>query len=173
MADNIRFTDDKKSIIALWKDVFGDTEEEILFFLDYCKNYSCLGYFEDNKLVSMLFLVDCEYCTKKGKYVYAVSTYEQYRKRGFSSALIEYSKGLSDFLWLIPANDRLFEFYGKLGFKTKLFSDKVYTNKIGFNETDEITAFLYEGSDYKYPKGMIYSEYEFPEGHTGIITSEV
>lgn len=174
MADScIRFTTDRKSIISLWQKVFGDTENEILFFLENCKNYKCLGCFVHDNLVSMLILVDCSYCGENGKYVYAVSTLEKHRNKGYSSALIEYSKHLAEFLWLIPANDKLFDFYSKYGFKTKLYSDKNYNNTIQFEESEEITAFLYEGSEYEYPKGMIYSEHDFPIGNTGYIKSEV
>ena len=68
MADKIAFTNDYKQIIALWSRVFGDTEEDIRFFLDNCVHKSCLGYFSGNALVSMLFLVECTYCGRNGAY---------------------------------------------------------------------------------------------------------
>ncbi len=77
-----------------------------------------------------------------------------------------------DFLWLIPAHDSLFDYYKNLGFETKLYSDKKYENCIVFNESEEICEYLYEGSDYEYPRGMVYSEQHFQEGGTGFKVKE-
>ena len=164
----INFTDNREQIISLWSAVFGDSRADIEFFLDECKNKSCLGLFADGKLVSMLFLVNCKYSEYNGKYVYAVCTAENHRKRGYSSRLLcEAKKYMSDFLWLIPANDGLFEFYAKHGFETKLFSNSIFEHNIEFDESKEIIEYLYEGSDYAFPKGMIYSALDLPIGGTG------
>ena len=167
----IKFTEDKEQIISLWQSVFyEDSREDVLFFLDACKHAECLGFFEEDKLVSMLFLVDCSYADLNGKYVYAVCTNEKFRNKGYSSALIdEAKKHMNDFLWLIPAHDSLFDFYAKFGFETKLCSDKECENQIIFDENKEIIEYLYSGSDYTYPDGMVYSMKKFPVGHTGLI----
>lgn len=168
MADKIAVTDDSSRITALWKEVFGDTEEDITFFLENCRHKLCLGYFKDDALVSMLFLVDCFYCNRKGAYLYAVCTKSEFRGRGFVSRLIFEAKKLDyEFLWLIPAKDSLFEFYRRFGFETKLFSDGKYTNKVKFDESEEICEYLYEGGDYQYPSGMICSRCKLPVGGTG------
>lgn len=173
MADKIEFTIDKNQITALWSSVFGDSEQDIAFFLDNCRHKKCLGYFADNKLVSMIFIVDCTYCGMSGGYIYAVSTYNDFRGRGYASKLIETAKKYDyDFLWLIPAEDSLFDFYKRFDFKTKLYSDKKYDNCIAFDENDEICEYLYEGSAYKYPKGMVYSKQKFTEGGTGFKVKE-
>ena len=109
---DIRFTQSRKQIISLWNKVFKDSEEEIIFFLDNCKNYKCLGLFEGEVLASMLFLVDCTYCNKQGYYIYAVATDEKFRNKGYSTSLLHYAKELNEnFLWLIPANDNFISFY--------------------------------------------------------------
>ena len=165
----IKFTEDREQIISLWSAVFGDSREDIEFFLDECKNNTCLGLFVDGTLASMLFLVKCKYSQYNGQYIYAVCTAEEYRKKGYSSSLIsEAKKQMGDFLWLIPANDGLFEFYSKHGFETKLFSEGEFKNKIEFDENDDIIEYLYEGSDCEFPKGMICSALDLPEGSTGI-----
>ncbi|MEZ3421580.1 MAG: GNAT family N-acetyltransferase [Eubacterium sp.] len=166
----IEFTENREQIISLWCTVFAeDSREDAAFFLDNKKNISCLGYFENNRLVSMLFLADCVYGALKGKYVYAVCTYKAHRGRGYSSALLkEAKKFMQDFLWLIPANDSLFDFYKKAGFETKLFSNGDFENKICFDETDNIIEYLYSGSAYAFPKGMVYCEKDFPVGSTGL-----
>ncbi|MDE6659363.1 MAG: GNAT family N-acetyltransferase [Eubacterium sp.] len=166
----IRFTDDTEQIIELWRNVFKeDSREDVLFFLNESHHAKCLGYFEKDKLVSMLFLVDCSYSALNGKYVYAVCTNEKCRNKGYSSSLINESKKyMNDFLWLIPAHDSLFDFYAKFGFVTKLHSDKEYENKIHFDENNEIIEYLYSGSDYTYPDGMVYTNQDFPVGSTGL-----
>lgn len=167
----IKFTDDKEQIVSLWRKVFcEDSREDVLFFLEKSKNAKCLGCFEEENLVSMLFLVDCRYSDLHGKYVYAVCTDEKFRNKGYSSSLIyEAKKHMNDFLWLIPAHDSLFSFYAKFGFETKLYSDKEYENRIVFDENKEIIEYLYSGSDYTYPDGMVYSIKTFPVGNTGLI----
>ncbi len=166
----IDFCSDEKQIINIWHSVFGDSEDEILFFLQNCKNKKCLGVFEDDKLVSMLFLVDCKYSDLNGKYIYAVATLSEYRCRGFAGSLVKKAKHYAgDFLWLIPANGSLIDYYKKFGFEIKLYSDTEYENKIIFDENKDITEYLYEGCELKNPVGMIFSEQDFPIGGTGII----
>ena len=94
MAD-IAFIDDLKQIKSLWLNVFaGDDDKTVEYFYKNCVHKKCLGAFCDDKPVSMLFLVDCGYCGKKGAYVYAVCTLPEFRGRGISGSLIEYSKSL-------------------------------------------------------------------------------
>lgn len=165
----IKFTQDNSQIAALWSEVFGDSMEEIEYFQKNCRHKVCLALFDDGVIQSMLYLVDCTYCSLSGKYVYAVCTRETSRNRGYASALVEEAKKhMGDFLWLIPANDNLFDYYSRLGFVTKLYSDGEYDEEISFDENNEMIEYLYEGSDYDYPKGMIYSKAKLPDGGTGI-----
>ena len=166
----IKFTDDREQIICLWNEVFHDSREDIEYFLDNCKNKRCLGFFENDTLVSMLFLIDCKYGKLSGKYLYAVCTSKESRNKGFAGKLIEEAKGhMKDFLWLIPANDGLFEYYAKYGFITKLYSQGVFENSIEFNENEDVVSeYLYDGSDFEFPKGMTYSRLDLPEGGTGL-----
>lgn len=168
MDKTVAFTDDRAQIISLWHSVFGDSPDEIVFFLENCVHKRCLGCFDGDRLVSMMFLVDCEYCGKKGKYIYAVCTLPEFRRRGLCGELINTAKSFGfDFLWLIPANDRLFKYYGRFGFKKKLYSSNAFDHCVSFDEISAITDYLYEGSNYEYPAGMIYSEYDLPCGGTG------
>ena len=159
----IKFTDDKEQIISLWRSVFKeDSREDVLFFLEESKNIKCFGCFEKEKLVSMLFLADCCYADLTGKYVYAVCTDEGFRNKGYSSSLIdEAKKYMKDFLWLIPAHDSLLIHVVDV-------SNKNFENQIVFDEKKEIIEYLYAGSDYTYPVGMVYSVKNFPVGNTGI-----
>lgn len=165
----IKLTDDRNQIVSLWHNVFGDDEAYINYFLDNCNNKYCLGYFVNDKLVSMLFMIECEYCGCKGKYLYAICTDENYRRREYAASLVEEAKKyMNDFLWLIPANKSLFNYYSRFGFETKLFTASNYKDIVSFYENSEITADLYDGSEFKLPKGMIYSLKNFPHGDTGM-----
>lgn len=166
---SIDFCNDDKQIIHVWKSVFGDSDEDILFFLNQCKQKKCLGVFVDNQLVSMLFMIDCIYGGLNGKYIYAVSTLEDYRGNGFAGMLVEKAKEYAqDFLWLIPAEESLIGFYEKLGFDIKLYSDCDYLNRIVFHQIHEIVEYLYEGCELKQPVGMVWANTDFPVGNIGL-----
>jgi len=163
---NIDFCNDFKQIISVWKTVFGDTEEDILFFLNNCKNKQCLGVYDKERLVSMLFLVDCTFGSLNGKYVYAVATLCEYRNKGLAASLMETAEKLkNDFLWLIPANESLISYYSKLGFEIRLYADEKSGSKICFDEIKDIVEYLYEGCDMVQPVGMVLSDKEFQTGN--------
>ena len=75
MLTKIEFTEDAAQIVDLWHRVFGDDETYIRFFLDNCRHKCCVGAFVGERLVSMLFLLDCTYSGQRGAYVYAVATH--------------------------------------------------------------------------------------------------
>ncbi len=115
-----------------------------------------LAVFDGEKIVSMLFLVDCEIEGEWGKYVYAVSTAEGYRKQGLASELLDRAKEETEtFLCLIPANESLKEYYSKRGFVTE-FSGESVKSKIDFNENKKITADLFEGSSLEPLEAMVW-----------------
>ena len=90
-----RIVDIKKyrnDIISLWYECFGDEAEYIEFFLNRCPNKLCLGCFENNRLVSMLFLLNGEVDGFPAKYIYAACTAHEFRSRGFMAELIDCSK---------------------------------------------------------------------------------
>lgn len=125
MKSDIRFTDDDAQILSLWQRVFGDEADYIRFFLERCRYKRCLGRFSGDRLIAMLFLIDCVYDGMNGAYIYAVATDPCYRKQGNMRKLLDYSKDLDyDFLCLAPAEPYLFDVYKKCGFETKLYSFK-------------------------------------------------
>lgn len=146
MADIIKTTVYSDSIINLWREAFGDSREEVEFFLNRCKNKACLCLKENDTLLSMLFLVDCQIDGESYKYIYAVSTPEKYRKNGYSTKLLTYCLNKYKNLVLIPGDNSLAEFYINRGFK-----NKIDTHKITFNECEEITEYLFEGCNLKKP----------------------
>lgn len=116
----------------LWHTVFGDDYDYINLF--FKKEYSLCDTFAeviDGKIVSVLYLLNCRIDfnseTYKGKYLYAAATHPDYRSRGLMGKLInealDYCKNASDtdFISLVPANDGLYDYYGKFGFETALY----------------------------------------------------
>lgn len=123
-----RIVDIKKyrnDIISLWYECFGDEAEYIEFFLDRCPNKLCLGCFENNRLVSMLFLLNGEVDGFPAKYIYAACTAHEFRSRGLMAELIDCSKHYCvengiDFIFLVPAEESLYGYYSRFGFISKM-----------------------------------------------------
>lgn len=142
--------DDYDELVSLWQTVFGDNADVVRFFL---KNAVSTGDIYANKIagkiVSAFYFVDSELIngnkTEKVKYLYAAATLPGYRKQGIMSEMIKYSaevlgdKGYPAII-LCPANEKLFDYYEKLGF-TRSFSDRIYTIKSSSLEK-------YKGSRY-------------------------
>ena len=106
---------------ALYRQAFGDDEpefEKALF--DNCFKY-CKFISENEKIVSMLFLMPTVLKTEVYNlncgYIYAAATLKECRGKGYMSRLIK-EIGNNIPLFLKPANDSLIKFYKNLGFKT-------------------------------------------------------
>lgn len=134
----IRFSviTDFNGIISLWQEAFGDSEAEIMFFLD--KRYkpeNTLIIEEDGKIASMLFLLEGE-MSVKGKcypsyYLYAACTLNEYRGRGYMASLLDFAKETAlnrgyYFICLMPGEKSLYDFYEKHGYKA-IFKKKLLT----------------------------------------------
>lgn len=143
----------KQQLKELWNNVFGDSEEYISLLFDYSYTpKECFAYFVEDKIVSVLYLLECEifhdnksYC---GRYLYAAATDKNYRGQGIMSRLIkeaqDYCKSKSlDFISLVPANDYLYTYYSKFGFTENMHR---YVSLKGKNgrlsiHTDEVVSF--------------------------------
>lgn len=134
----IRISDksDINGIINLWKEAFGDSEREIMFFLDNrYKPENTLVVEESGKIASMLFLLEGEMKINNvcypSYYLYAACTLKEFRGRGFMASLLSFAKETAlkrnvDFICLLPAEDSLYKFYENHGYKA-VFRKKVYT----------------------------------------------
>lgn len=133
----IGFADDKNKndIYELWESVFGDSKNDIdLFMEESFQNENTLVCYDTEKLVSMLFLLPEEICFK-GKaypayYIYAAATKPAYRKQGIMGKMLDFADGVCKnrnipFLFLVPANDRLFDYYNKFGFRTAIYKKTI------------------------------------------------
>ncbi len=119
----------------------------------------------------MLFLVDCKYSDLSGKYVYAVCTDENSGSKGYSSALINEAKKIHErfFYGLFLLMILCLIFMRSSVLKQSFTPIKILKIKLFFEESNEIIEYLYSGSDYTYPDGMVYSIKDFPVGSTGKI----
>lgn len=132
----IRFAIEKDiiSIISLWNEAFGDKERDIRFFLDnkfVPKNTIVCE--EQNKIISMLFLLEgnmvLNAVSYPSYYLYAACTAKSHRGKGIMAKLLEKAKETACernkyFICLMPAEDSLFDFYKKFGYKS-VFSRKI------------------------------------------------
>lgn len=131
-------SDDISGIISLWKEAFGDSDEDIRFFLD--ANYkpeNTLVNECDGKITSVLFLLDGYMHIKNNDYpsyyLYAACTLKEYRGRGQMAELLEFAKELSRyrnkyFISLKPAEESLFEYYSRFGYRTAFYKKSAVIN---------------------------------------------
>ena len=126
--------DDIPRLTALWREAFGDTDEEIARFFDalfpVCAGF---GAEEDGALASMLFALPVTLArgpeTKKAAYFYAVATDRAFRGRGLARALMAHAearlqrRGVSCAL-LVPGEPSLVRFYEPLGYRQRTFLDE-------------------------------------------------
>ncbi|MBR5861178.1 MAG: GNAT family N-acetyltransferase [Bacteroidaceae bacterium] len=127
----------KKEIAALWKEVFGDSDEFINTYMD---NFYCIGNVlsieHKEHLISMLHIIPFTIKDYKVAYIYAVATSPKERGKGYASLLIEGAikeakeRGFSAIL-TIPANKGLRDYYSTFGFNGE-FPVK-FENRVDFD----------------------------------------
>lgn len=143
----IKITNNIDDIVPLWSEAFGDSREDIVFFIDNIRNGVCLAEFQNDKAVSMLYLVDCSLNSKQAHYIYAACTDSKSRKKGYMSGLIKYCIDNYDRVCLIPADEHLVNYYNKQGL---VFMHPV--DDLKFNECRElIDEYLYAGCSLDSP----------------------
>ena len=124
--------DDLPQLSALWREAFGDTEEETAFFFQYrhrAENMLVLRL--EDRIAGMLTMLPVALLAGgkalKARYVFAIATKESYRNRGVSTQLLAAAnaaaaaEGCAATL-LVPANERLFVFYGKRAYETTFYT---------------------------------------------------
>ena len=147
----ISYCDNKEEIISLWSSVFGDSKEDVQYFIDNLQHGKCLTYSVNDRAVSMLYLVDCSIKNEKAKYIYAACTYKEFEGRGYMTKLIDYAYDNNcEKLCLIPANNSLIDFY-----KNRGFNSSTDIKDLIFDESDEINEYLFEGFELDKPIVMI------------------
>lgn len=139
-------------LTKLWQDVFGDNKEYIKIFFDrlYCET-ECFIKIADGEIISAFYLLkgQIKYNNEvfDGRYLYAAATKNSHRKQGLMAELIneavDYAKKESlDFICLLPANEGLYNYYSKFGFKDAMYKYRTVSgtenqhNSLSF-ETDK------------------------------------
>ena len=107
---------------ALFTEAFGDEAFTDLFFRTGFSPNRCLGAY-DGELLAALHWFGCTLEGKKAAYIYGIAAFRSCRGRGIGSALIraalEYLKGEGyGPILLVPAEERLFGYYQRFGFRT-------------------------------------------------------
>ena len=116
--------DDIPRLRRLWQDAFGDSDS----FLDSFFNTAFLpdhsmAVYKSDELAAALYWFFCEVNSKPVAYIYAVATAAEYRGCGICHKLMdsthrkleadEYVGAI-----LVPSEKSLFDFYGRMGYKT-------------------------------------------------------
>ena len=144
----IRFgnSSDKTELKKLWQSTFLEDEAVTERFFNSIWNDTITPvYCVDEKIVSSLFLLPCKIGKYIGKCIYCAQTAFTHRGKGYMKELLdfsyEYIKNENlDFLFLVPAESSLFDYYEKCGFE-KFGIHRVFENK---GEIPQTEPFLYD-----------------------------
>jgi len=129
----IRFAEsrDREAVASIWRECFGDEGYYIDFFLNNLfKSERCLIYDYEGTPAAMLHLLPInlidQAATFKTQYIYAAATLPAFQRRGLMAKLIDFAvvygieKGFK-FTSLLPANQSLYGYYEKCGFKSAFY----------------------------------------------------
>ncbi len=124
----------KEKMYSLWQSCFGDDRETIDMFFKNSFSYENAVICTDKaEVVSQLFLLPEKLSLGEKEYfayyIYAAATAESYRKQGIMGSLLEFTSALAadrkaDYLFLVPATEKLFDYYEKFGFYKALYAEK-------------------------------------------------
>lgn len=146
----------KEKMYSLWQSCFGDDRETINMFFKNSFSYENAVICTDKaEVVSQLFLLPEKLSLGEREYfayyIYAAATAESYRKQGIMGSLLEFTSALAadrkaDYLFLVPATEKLFDYYEKFGFYKALYAEKTVFKLTGGEPLDIKSA---EPSDIK------------------------
>ncbi len=114
---------DKKELSSLWQMTFLEDSQVIDYFFDKVfKSVVAPVIKVDGEIASALFLLPCKIGEYEGKCVYCAMTKYPHRGKGYMKELLDFSydyclKNGFDFLFLVPAEESLFDYYEKCGFE--------------------------------------------------------
>ena len=119
---------DTGEIRALWDSCFPEEPEfSDLFFAKMFKSDTCLVLREDGIIKAMAQMLPYELKdVGKVTYIYGAATHPDFRRQGLMRRLLEASfeldkkRGFAASI-LIPANEALYGFYARLGYKTRFY----------------------------------------------------
>ncbi len=115
--------EDKKELQSLWQMTFLEDSKVIENFFENVFSSVVTPVIKvNNEIASSLFLLDCKVGEYKGKCVYCAMTKYNARGKGYMKKLLQFSYDYCkengfDFLFLVPAEKSLFDYYEKCGFE--------------------------------------------------------
>ena len=115
---------DKKELSSLWQMTFLEDSTVIENFFENIFGTTVTPVIKiDGEIVSSLFLLDCKIGDFNGKCVYCAMTKYAHRGKGYMKKLLDFSydyckENSFDFLFLVPAEKSLFNYYEACGFVT-------------------------------------------------------
>lgn len=130
---------DIAELTALWQTVFDEDKEVCeIFFESVFPLSRALIYRENGEIVSSLFLLNCSLGEFAGLCIYCAMTRSDFRGKGYMKKLLSFADGYRkekqlDFLFLVPAEESLFEYYKKCGFEK--FGNKQTAKVVDFAES--------------------------------------
>ncbi len=144
---------DLPHLTKLWCRCFGDSESDVA---EFWKIFDKITVFiaRDKDPVAMLCALPVTYFDEEGRaqeasYLYAVCTREDLRGRGICRELTDFSektlaKSGSKFAFLVPASEKLFEFYRSFGYQTAFYHEKYSIFPEGKAKIRRIDAAAYQ-----------------------------
>ena len=136
----------KEKMYSLWQSCFGDDGETIDMFFKNSFSYENAVICTDKaEVVSQLFLLPEKLSLGEKEYfayyIYAAATAESYRKQGIMGSLLKFTSALAadrkaDYLFLVPATEKLFDYYEKFGFYKALYAEKTVFKMAGSEPLD-------------------------------------
>ena len=146
---------DNDAIIELWKQCFGDTKEYVQLYLERrFTTENMLVIHEDGRLVSMASFLPVQVMlnneSTEARYVYAVATLPEYRKKGYAAEIIRYAYEKYQMPFILqPADEKLEIYYKKLGFKKAFAGYKENIEVTNVSESDKWNVEPIEAKEYK------------------------
>ncbi len=140
---------DKKELSSLWQITFLEDSQVIDYFFDNIFKDTVTPVIKTNgEITSSLFLLPCKIGHFKGKCVYCAMTKYSHRGKGYMKELLDFSYNYCkengfDFLFLVPAEESLFNYYEKCGFK-KFGQSRKFTFDGTTPETKAKLSYQYE-----------------------------
>ena len=119
----LHLTSEQRQMRQMWHDIFGDEIAEIDTFLIRHSEAIPMIHKEDDRVVSMLYIVPLQMWGQSVAYIYAVATLPEYRGRGIASKLLSDALryvdecGEFDCAALIPSSTESKRLYERLGFE--------------------------------------------------------
>ena len=136
----------KEKMYSLWQSCFGDDRETIDMFFKNSFSYENAVICTDKaEVVSQLFLLPEKLSLGEKEYfayyIYAAATAESYRKQGIMGSLLKFTSALAadrkaDYLFLVPATEKLFDYYEKFGFYKAIYAEKTVFKLAGGEPLD-------------------------------------